>query len=137
MLAETMLAELRIRAARVCWCKWHSDTWQAVWYLWHVCQITANLLRFSITNINYTGCNSRVHRETCGKFESSNLSRDNLSREISRTRLSRLRPKPASRRLGGRVDVGPVPREGDLAERCICKASPRTCLLLTWEDVHM
>ena len=35
-------------------------------------------------NLNFKGWNSQVHREFPRKFESSNLSRDNLSREIGR-----------------------------------------------------
>ena len=38
----------------------------------------------SIININSKGWNSHVHRGFPGKFESSNLSRDNVSREIGR-----------------------------------------------------
>ena len=36
-------------------------------------------------NPHLKGWNSQAHRELPGKFESSNLSRDNLSREIGRT----------------------------------------------------
>ena len=36
-------------------------------------------------NLNVNGWNSQVHRGFPGKFESSNVSRDNVSREIGRT----------------------------------------------------
>ena len=36
-------------------------------------------------NLKLKGRNCQAHREFAGKFESSNLSRDNLSREIGRT----------------------------------------------------
>ena len=44
----------------------------------------------SIININCKGWNSHVHRGFPGKSESSNLSRDNVSREIGRTLLTSL-----------------------------------------------
>ena len=37
-------------------------------------------------NLNLKGWNFKAHREFPGKFESSNVSRDNVSREIGRTR---------------------------------------------------
>ena len=40
-------------------------------------------------NLNSKGWNSHVHREFPGKFESSSLSRDNVSREIGRTSENR------------------------------------------------
>ena len=36
-------------------------------------------------DLNLKGWNSQVHREVPGKFESSNVSGDNVSREIGRT----------------------------------------------------
>ena len=42
----------------------------------------------SIININIKGWNSEARREVPAKFESSNLSRDNLSTEIGRTPFS-------------------------------------------------
>ena len=46
-----------------------------------------SVLRFWISeqNLNIKGWNSHVHRGFPGKFETSNLSRDNVSREIVRT----------------------------------------------------
>ena len=51
--------------------------------------------------LNLDGWNSHVHRGFPGKFESSNVSRDNISREIGRTarnrgdlRITASRPKP-------------------------------------------
>ena len=55
----------------------------------------------SIMNINVKGWNSHVHKDLPGYFESTNLSRDDLSREIGRKRhlsvsdASLRRPKPA------------------------------------------
>ena len=40
-------------------------------------------------NLNLKGWNSQAHRELLGKFESSNLSRDNLSRELGRSEMRR------------------------------------------------
>ena len=41
----------------------------------------------------FKGWNSHVHGEFPGKFESSNLSRDNLSREIGRMHMNMLRAR--------------------------------------------
>ena len=41
----------------------------------------------SMTHLNSKGWNSHVHRGFPGKFEASNLSRDNVSREIGRNAL--------------------------------------------------
>ena len=63
---------------------------------------TANL-RTNITDVrgvdpsvilNYKGWHSQAHRELPGKFESSNLSRDNASREIGRKN-----PRPQPQKL--------------------------------------
>ena len=45
----------------------------------------------SIISLNLKGWKSHVYREFSGNLESSNLSRDNLSREIGRTRATRAR----------------------------------------------
>ena len=37
-------------------------------------------------NLNLKGWNSHVHRKFTGRFESSNVSRDNVSREMGRKR---------------------------------------------------
>ena len=42
-------------------------------------------------NLDFKGWNSQAHREFPGKFESSNVSRDNVSREIGRTGRTTLR----------------------------------------------
>ena len=47
-------------------------------------------------NLKFKGWNSQAHREFPGKFESSNLSRDNLSRETGRSYFYGARPGPKS-----------------------------------------
>ena len=42
-------------------------------------------------HFNFKGWNSHVHRESPGKFESTHLSRDNLSREIGCSRAEQSR----------------------------------------------
>ena len=39
--------------------------------------------------VDFGGSDSHAHREFSGKFESSNLSRDSLSREIGRWRVTK------------------------------------------------
>ena len=45
-------------------------------------------------NLNFEGRNSQPHREFSGNVESTNLSRDNLSREIGRSRVGSRLPVP-------------------------------------------
>ena len=49
----------------------------------------------------FKGWNPQAHRELPGKFESSNLSRDNVSREIGRMRAAPLVAPDVGR--GGQV----------------------------------
>ena len=47
----------------------------------------------SSINLNSKGWNSQAHRELPGKFHSSNLSRDTVSREIGRNKKAIMVPR--------------------------------------------